>query len=277
MCSTRLAGSRGAGDTLAMRTTNEVFWAALLCGLSLAGCSTQPMENGAPSDEEPSLVPGEPLCPSCRAQAGGQTSDFGGVRQECDWQTLELTAEDIARYEVDGVRTLLEAGFEQPLYWSEIAVDEDFAAPTEAVDESVIEAAFVVDAFGRFEGTGCGEKVSAPITMMFSTQDGKLQAELRGELSRTPNQPSWLLFLTGDLAEVTGTLELPIDDTRIHDGKLIAQLYADDLEVRGTVLGRVSYYESEEQYELGQDASDVLVGETANIFYAWFPEETPVE
>jgi hypothetical protein len=259
-----------------MHTMNKTSLAALMGWLSLGACSAQPMSTGTPSDEadpsETSLP--QPLCPACRGQIGGQTSDFGGITQECDWQSLELTAESIEHYEVDAVRALLEAGVELPLFWSEVEIDDDLAAPRadEAASESMIEATFTIETFERFDEPSCGEKVSAAVTMVLSTQDGRLQAELHGQLSRTPYQPVWQMFLTADLAEVTGTLDLPIDDTRIHDGRLIAQLYADDARVSGLVLGRVSYYESEADYELRRAPSDTPSGETANMFYAWFPD-----
>jgi hypothetical protein len=258
-----------------MPTMNKTFTVPLLAWLALGACSTQSTSTGAPEETESTetSLP-QPLCPSCRSQAGGQTSDFGGISQLCAWQSLELTAENLEHYEVDAVRAQLEAGVELPLFWSEVEIDDDFAAPLddEAASESLIEATFTIESFERSEATGCGERVVAPVTMVLATQDGKLQAELHGQLQRTPNQPFWQMFLTADLAEATGMLDLPVDDTRIHVGTLIAQLEAEDTRVSGLVLGRVSYYESEADYELQREATDTFLGETANIFYAWFPD-----
>lgn len=257
---------------------NKTFLAALTCLLALAGCG------GSTEDTVP-----RSLCPSCGDRVGGQTSDFGGLTEWCNWQELELTAESQASYETDAITAQLEAGMELPLYWSAVGAYSFEPDPIQVDSESVIEATFTIGKLRRWTDApsdedlspnyNCGEKVETDVTMVLSTRDGHLQAELHGTLLRRLHdrtempEPSWHIFLGADLQAVTGTIELPIDETRIHDGRLIAYMDVGEDGFDGTIEARVAYYPDEAAYEEDHDGDDVRAGKEQTLLYGWFPND----
>ncbi len=266
-----------------MRTMRPTTVLATLTSiLLLAGCSPQAMSIGTPAGEpDPVGEPGDigealpgSVCPSCRPQAGGQTSDFSGVMSQCEWVESAPDSAVAARFELDAIAQQLSASVELPLSWGDARLDGERPPASAASSETTVALAFELGPFRHFASSRCTEAVRADVTVTFATEDGEVSGVMHGELARFADSRTWRMFAQTDLAGVAGTLDPALDMTRIHEGIASVVITGSELGMRGAIRVRVSYYPDLNAYERRNDQTDTpSARDDVDVAYAWFPED----
>ncbi|HKP64785.1 MAG TPA: hypothetical protein VJV78_48955 [Polyangiales bacterium] len=164
---------------------------------------------------------GGSLCPSCRPAPTSQNGS-AAVLVDCAYQELPLTDELRARLRLSELPAKLER-FSSPLDWGKPG---EYDADNELLSSTQIDLVTELAPFRYLRGaTNCKERVVADVTATWTARDGSLQARTQGEVEvDLETLGLWTLSTDADLAAVSGTLDVPIDDTRIHTGRFGASL-----------------------------------------------------
>jgi len=232
---------------------------------------------GTPDEPDPGETGGElpgSVCPSCRPMAGGQTSDFSGLTQLCEWVESAPDSAAAERFELDQIADQLSASLELPLLWGAPAFDGMRPHASAATGETVVTLAFELEPFRHFTSAQCDERVIAPVRVTFATADGQMRGVMQGKLERELVHRRWDIFAEVDLSEVDGTLEPEVDTTRIHEGLANAVIRGSELGIRGVLRAGLLYYPDEEAYAHRNDETDTpSPRERVELAYGWFPED----
>lgn len=227
------------------------------------------------------------VCPTCREYGGGQTGDFGAIICASNPVELPLTDEIQRMYRLAEVRKAVAVSFKQPLQWGKFKPVDDplelhtSAARFEPQHDTAIEASIALDAFKYFTGDCGGEGVAAPLTVTFSTKDGALAAQTHGTLGLRLSSlgpegftPDVSAMTTASLSDVHGSLDVPIDTSRIHEGELRFNFEVFPDGVRGSLHVLVRYYDDEKAYANAHSPTDTVFGVTElTIAEARFPAD----
>ena len=215
-------------------------------GSSANDGTTNPSANSSGTGSPPTSTQQHSLCDSCTSAPGGQTSDFDSP--PCPTEPHPITDEQKLAFGVAEIVAATSKPFELSMQWGR-APTEGIARLT-AESETTIEGTIELGTFSYVsakEGYSCADGVSAPVTVTFSTRDGAIAAQTHGELGRGRNYATWSVGSSVDLSEVTGTLDLQLDPTRIAQGSLGLSISGMPSGLRGQLTIGVTYYDSEEQ------------------------------
>jgi hypothetical protein len=178
------------------------------------------------------------LCPSCIPRSGGETSDFGGG-QECQYEERAIADEPELEAELETTLAAYAGRFERKLRWS--APDSTLALTN---DETTIRGNIELGDGKYLIGTPveCDDLIQLSATIELETADGGLQATSEGALMFRRADGASELTAVSDLSLARGSLELPIESTEPHVGRLSTSIVADAAEISGTVTIEVSYF-----------------------------------
>lgn len=210
------------------------------------------------------------LCPSCRSDAGGQTSDFGSSAPLCDMPNLPLDADLSAHFRVDELRAAVTRTFSEALTWGAIEADDvgrgnaiwgtfedEHVDWVETWSDTVIDGEITL---GDFTYSPCGRGVVAPAEVSFATRDGKLAATAHGRLWLGESRLGWpeggsplfVLYARADLSAAHGTLDLQADASKIQAADLLFTLEGRPDHVQGSMRARLLEYPDEGEYQNAQ-------------------------
>jgi hypothetical protein len=260
-----------------MRRSRAAFW-ALCCGSILAACSNAGGAGGPatpPGSVSPPGASDEQVCPTCRQSAGGQTGDFdASLACALPEEERPITDEIRRTYRLDEVAHAAQVSFTQPLQWgkSHPALDRGGTGAVmlhtsteqfEPQDATTIDVTIALEPFRYLVSPCGGARVEAPIKMTFSTKDGALAAETRGTLELSGSEimpagvePSVQAGGVASLSDVTGTLDIPIDTSRIQEGEVRFAFAVLPGGVRGGLYVELRDFDDEAAYEAYHTQTD---------------------
>ena len=201
------------------------------------------------------LAPGhESLCPTCVPQSGGETSDFGGG-SVCELKEAMPDDREL-QSELEKTLAAYARPFERALRWR---AAEDTSAPIVAEDTTLRgKIEFDGGVYLADETVECGDLVQVRCRLELETADGSMQATSKGWLTLRRSDAASNIAATSDLSTVHGNLDLRVDSSKPHVGRLSTGIAADADGVSGNVTIEVSYFAdraSAEAYARGEQVA----------------------
>ncbi|MDD9935286.1 MAG: hypothetical protein OXT09_16865 [Myxococcales bacterium] len=224
------------------------------------------------------------ICPTCSTHGGGETADFGGttVVPPCEMQEGELTPEVAQRFGLEDLIPRLEAGLEteaerwrlleQAERWHLIEPEEQAPLPGDGPTAIELHVEFGELEYRISTSSDCSDRVSGPVTVSARVGGDLLELSADGHfLSFDGGQPP-RIEAVADLADVRGTLELPIDTERVHAGRvqLAIEHYAGTFS--GQVIATLLYF-ADEQALASWDGNEWAVADRHRPVALEFPAD----
>lgn len=260
-----------------MRSSRKTLLLGLISGFLIAGtaCNVESHALMPELDGDDTMLgeTGEapPICPGCRPTVGGQTSDFGGVVNWCygSYREVPASPELESAFDVAEIVAATSAPLEVAIAWGA----GRYSRP-EVAAETTLDATITLEPFTYVESSmpsPCFDNVYARATVALSTRDGMVIATAQGTLERRLDEIYWHLNATVDLSEVQGTLDIPIDPSRIHSGQLEIEITGTPDGVRGSVRATVLDFETEQAYQAWIGPTSRVHPAAAVVLSGWFP------
>ena len=224
MCWLCLVCRGGQWHSLFM-TFKRGFAVYLAVGCCVLACSSSKSASGG-------------LCPTCKPQLGGESSDFGGGQENCLEQAQPLSDAVRAELQVADVVASATSPFTTSLRW---AVPDTVRGDTTLTATTTLDAA-TYRVIGVEASEGCRDRVLIPATVNVATADGGLKAILHGAVELRRGDLIWHLRAHADLASTNGNLPLELDETRAHRGQLSLALSGFPDTRRGSFNADLSYF-----------------------------------
>jgi hypothetical protein len=187
------------------------------------------------------LAPGG-LCPTCVPQTGGETSDFGGG-SECEFEEQAIPDEPELEAELETTLAAYAGPFERTLHWR---ATEAAAAIT--AEETTIRG-HIAFGDGTYFAGECGDFVQFRTTIELEIADGSVQATSAGALTFRRADGASDIETVSDLRTARGNLDLHIDGSEPHVGRLSTVISANADGLSGSVTLEVSYFADRESAE----------------------------
>jgi hypothetical protein len=272
MCEARIEARPRSCQSNPMRRSLQSGLAIVsFVALVFAGVACQSDPESDPDEGDGSL------CPSCRPNAGGETSDFGsGGGPDCAERAAELTPEVERAFRLEALRAQLAAPIALAARW---IADQDANpfTPSEDADpfgdELGVELEVELGEIAYLESDVCGNRIEAPFTVKLRADDGSLASAAQGVLRHGAGAPAAQLRAHGDLRDAMGSLELDVDERRLHLGLVDVVLAVTTSEISGQVVPVVYYFANEPLLEAHGSFSD---GATWEDVYAPYQLRFPL-
>lgn len=197
---------------------------------------------------------GDLLCPGCVPRSGGETTDFGGG-SECHFEEQAIPDDRELRAQLQTTLAAYAGDFVRTLRWSA----SDWAIEPE---ETTVRGNVEFGGGSYFVGdqVECGDFIQVPASIELETADGGLKATSEGTLTLRPADGTSAITGVTDLSKARGTLDLRIDSSEPHVGRLSTVIGDSADGLRGTVAIEVSYFadpDSAEAYARGDQVESI--------------------
>lgn len=207
------------------------------------------------------------LCPTCVPRSGGETSDFGGG-SECRFEEYAIPDQPELQAELETTLAAYAGPFQRTLRWSA----PDATTPITA-DETTIRGNIEFGAGTYFVGdpVECGDFVQVKASTELETADGGVEATSQGALTLQRTDGTSQVAAASDLSTVRGKLDLRIESSEPHVGRLTTVITANGGGLEGTVTIEVSYFpdrESAEAYARGERVASTSEFQVIGTFSA---------